>query len=459
MPLHDVLQVQEQLIESQKAHNLCKHDLETCLHQCAVLAANPSCKSYSTYHCSRSTTACSRPFFLAPCTIIDRSFMLSQCSLLFQPSCCCSTNLHSDSAAEMDKELADMQHKIAAHETRVSSACKRVSAASNLIVFLVMLSLSLGRKLSGCQLFAACCRKGMGRSVCRRQNLCIMMLAAVAVYRLAALLPFLHSAASVGPSSGLSARVPAEVFRAGVQGGADVIPFGALQELQLLTAKADLEAQVQRLKAQAERKGVHLETGEVHDQERGAVGACRSAAALPMALGRQSVGTETLLTRDAPAAQRLPLLKPAGAARARCVQALITITSSCTLRMAALQQRGAWQLRYSGPSVHCRLGSASQPYTAPQMGQARLQALRTCWCRGAARAGRRRARQPRRRPAHAAGALGAEGGRHPPRLRAGRAADSRGAARPRGEPGVSGPPCILASESTLTGRFARPGAD
>jgi hypothetical protein len=39
-------------------------------------------------------------------------------------------------------------------------------------------------------------------------------------------------------------------------------PLVCAQELQLLTAKADLEAQVQRLRLQAERKGVHLETGE-----------------------------------------------------------------------------------------------------------------------------------------------------------------------------------------------------
>ena len=34
-----------------------------------------------------------------------------------------------------------------------------------------------------------------------------------------------------------------------------------VQELQLLTAKSDLEQRVQRLKVQAEQKGVHLETG------------------------------------------------------------------------------------------------------------------------------------------------------------------------------------------------------
>lgn len=41
-----------------------------------------------------------------------------------------------------------------------------------------------------------------------------------------------------------------------------------LQELQLLTAKQELEQLVQRLKAQAEQKGVHLNAGECCGNEK-----------------------------------------------------------------------------------------------------------------------------------------------------------------------------------------------
>lgn len=125
------LQAQEQLIESQKAHNLCKHDLETCLHQCALPAVNSCCQS----HCATTVQEAKLP--------VHAPFALRQRRSLTNPSCYhsihpssiflrCSTNLHSDSTAEMDKELTDMQHRIAAHETRVSAAFERASSASNL---------------------------------------------------------------------------------------------------------------------------------------------------------------------------------------------------------------------------------------------------------------------------------------------------------------------------------------
>jgi hypothetical protein len=124
-----------------------------------------------------------------------------------------------------------MQHKIAAHETRVSRAPVHAACRST-------------AKLH------------------RQYEASIPCGSRLAAY------PVLAVAGELGSLSGLTGRdrlyVPnveaSAILPAGLSGGVALV-----QELQLLTAKADLEQQVQKLKVQAEQKGVHLETGEDPD--------------------------------------------------------------------------------------------------------------------------------------------------------------------------------------------------
>ena len=155
-----------------------------------------------------------------------------------------------------------MQHRIAAHETRVSGAVKRASASDRLQSLADNAEPARGAR--AVWLLAVC------RSPPERHGaLCPLRTETLLTCRLpsggaAAVSACCCLRGSVIGASG--PRVRQGVYCRGAR-GADFTLCGAAQELQLLTAKADLEAQVQRLRLQAERKGVHLETGEHSDSD------------------------------------------------------------------------------------------------------------------------------------------------------------------------------------------------